>query len=109
MEKEISVFRAEQIKLEVLEPFYVKLDNEEESICRKFTKTGEQRIKKDWANGHGEEMYNEDGSPVMEDVWDYVEKTHLSDEDKYRLAIIRSIRAKLDDIIRWGLDEREED
>lgn len=99
--KKMSKFKMEQIKLDVLESFYSKLDKEEEDIQQEFKKTGEQRVKKDWENGNGAPMYNEDGSPVMEDVWGYVEKSNLSEEDNYRLVVLNLIRTRLDEVLAY--------
>ena len=99
--EQMSKLKMAQIKLDVLEPFYSKLDKEVESIREEFTKTGEQRIKRNWSDGNGEEMYNEDGSPVMEDVYGYVEKSNLSEEDNYRLDVLNLIRTKLDEVLTY--------
>ena len=102
--KKMSKFKMEQIKLDVLESFYSKLDKEVENISQEFTKTGEQRIKRNWSDGNGEEMYNEDGSPVMEDVYGYVNKSKLSEDDRYRLVILNVIRNSLDEVLSSSID-----
>lgn len=89
--------------LEVLEELYVDLETMEKNTNRKWGKTGAVEQSKKW-NKETREYdleYDEDGNPVMEEVYDYIPKTDsdYDDTDRAKLSAVETVKKALDKLI----------
>ena len=77
-------FKLAKFRAEVLEDLYSRLEEKLQDTARHYCKTGEQKQKERW-NRELEELekiFDENGEPVMEDVYDYIPYTE-EELDKY--------------------------
>lgn len=89
--------------LEVLDELYADLEVMEKNTSRKWGRTGAVEQSKTW-NRETKEYdldYDEDGNPVMEDVYDYIPKTDsdYDDSDRAKLSAIESVKKALDKLV----------
>ena len=82
----------------VLSDLYKSLQSREEDIATTYTVIGEEP-KKVWNGNEYEQVFDENGKPVMKDKWGNVPKAELSEDDEDRLAVLRELMKKLTKMI----------
>lgn len=89
--------------LEVLEELYCRLDDVENDCRRYWGRTDRQEQKTRWnkETHESDPVFDDNGEPVMEYVYDYIEKTEdeITDRDKAKLSAIDSVRKSLDKLV----------
>lgn len=84
-------FKMARLKAEVLEDLYDRLEQNLLDTTRYYGKTGEQKQKERWnrETGDYEKVFDEDGNPEMEDVYDYIEYTE-EDLEKHPDEVLKA-------------------
>ena len=98
-----EIIRKKKVMLDALEELFGIIERNKEDICQEYRKTGELQQKtrynketKDW-----EPAFDDDGNPVMEDVWDYfnIPEKELSDEKKLKLEVWKEVEKTLERLL----------
>lgn len=96
-------FTDKRATLDILEALMERLDILKKDRATEYGTTGETRPQTRWnrETHKTEEVLDDDGNPVMEDVWDQVPKKpeDLTDYDKAYLNAIEVIRKRLEGMI----------
>jgi hypothetical protein len=105
MKKEISKFRQTQIRAEVLEGIYKKLEDDLESTASHYAKTGTQHQDYKWEN-HDKILLWEDEEqtiPKMADDYDYIPYTEEELEEYPEIGakaeVIKQIMKELEKLL----------
>lgn len=87
--------------LEVLEDVYGRLEEIKTNVSTYYGPTGEQEQRERWNEETKcyEPMFDDDGNPVMRDVYGYLPKTELSDTDKAKLSAVDTVIKALDKLV----------
>ena len=87
--------------LDKLETIFDDLDAQERAVHITYGRTGNQVQSKKWNKETREYdyLFDDDGNPLMEDEWDDIPKTELSDRDKAELKAIEVIKSALEKLI----------
>jgi len=90
------------IKLQVIQQHIEDIENEIHAIEYDYCKTGEKRQAYDYKK-RGPKV-DENGNPVIEDVWDFVQRTddELSEEDKIKLEMLNVIKDRLSNLVCYS-------
>ena len=96
-------FTVKRATLDILEALTEKLEDLKRERTTEYGKTGEVQKKRRWnrETDQIEDVLDEDGNPVMEDVWGEVPKKpeDLTDYDKAYLTALGTIKQKLEGMI----------
>ena len=89
--------------LEVLEELYCRLEDLEND-CKRYwgrTENMEQKTKWNKETHESDPVYDDNGDPVMEYVYDYIYKTDdmITDRDRAKLTAIENIKKSLDKLV----------
>ena len=96
MEKNNTI-KEKRIMLEVLEVLMDRLDDERRYISQSFEKVGEEQKKDE----NGELMFNDDGEPVMKNVYDYIDLKFedMSESSQIKMKCIDKIQTILEKLV----------
>lgn len=105
MAKENNKFMVARIRAEILEGLFNKLDEDLRDTARHYAKTGETRQKERWNRDTDEyeKVFDENGEPVMEDVYDYIpytdEEFERNPELKLRADVIQQVMKEIEKLL----------
>ena len=88
----VNPFEIARVRIEYLKELYDNLLVSRRSYTHTYERIGEHQ-RSDWRTG--ELLYNEDGTPKMENDFDYVPKDELDDDDKLRIGVIDDLLNEL--------------
>ena len=93
-----STIKEKKALLEVIEGLYKRLEEDRDYVSMDYKpikETDKQAV--DWKTK--EPKFNDDGTPVYEWDWGYVEKEELTDDDKAKIKAYDTIMAALEKMI----------
>lgn len=92
-------FRKKLLEVEYLEKMFNLLESEEKDVCTDYRPTGEKEQDRNWRTN--ELKFDENGDPVMRDIYNYVtvDESELTDDARDRLRIIRDLKVKLEKLL----------
>lgn len=105
MAKELNKFMATKIKAEILEGMYSDLEYKLKDATRYWGKTGEQKQKEQYNKETGEydPCFDDNGDPIMIDVYDDIEYTdeELADypEVVAKIEVIKQLMKELEKML----------
>ena len=98
-------FKMARCRAEILEDLYERLEDKLKDTERYYGKTGEQKQKERW-NRELEELekiFDENGEPVMEDVYDYIQYTpeelENNPDERIKAEAIRQVMEELEQLL----------
>lgn len=96
MKKNNSI-KEKRIMLEVLEVLMDRLDDERRYTSQSYEKVGEEQKKDE----NGELMFDEDGQPIMKNVYDYVDLKveDMSESSQIKMECIDKIQTFLEKLV----------
>ena len=97
-----SKFKTKMEELRLLDMLFETLESEENSVKRTYEIVGHTDVQKiHWKTGELMWEVDENGNkvPKYEDVWDYVDKKHLDEQDMVKLEAIKTIKKKLESFL----------
>ena len=95
--KKNNAIKEKRIMLEVLEVLMDRLDDERRYISQSFEKVGEEQKKDE----NGELMFNDDGEPIMKNVYDYIDlkPEDMSESTQIKMECIDKIQGILEKMV----------
>jgi hypothetical protein len=101
MAYEMTKFEARKLEIEYLECAAKELYRRRDDITKEYKPTGEKTEKTKWDRELDKRVpvLDEDGNPVLEDVYDFLPKEKLDDEDKAKLQVLNGIIKKIEAMI----------
>lgn len=100
-----NVFKKARIKAEILESLFERLEEELKDTSRYYGKTGVQKQKERYNReiGDYEKVFDENGEPEMEDVYDYIPYTEDEMKDRpdalLKAEVIKDVISELEDLL----------
>ena len=90
-----NIFAEKKIKADILQQLYEQLEQRERYDCMDYRKTGEQKQR--WDYGNHCPKVDDDGEPVMDDVYDYfpIPEEEITDEQRIKLKVIGELKVAI--------------
>lgn len=98
-------FQLARMRAEVLEGLFNKLEEDLKDASRYYGRTGEQKQKEKWnrETDSYDLVVDDNGDPVMEDVWDYIEYTEEEyarhPEYKLKAEVIKQVMKDIEKLL----------
>ena len=98
-------FKLAKFRAEILEDLYSRLEDKLKDTTRYYGKTGEQKQKERWNREleESEKVFDDDGNPVMEDVYDYVpyteEELENYPDERIKGQAVRQVMEELEQLL----------
>jgi len=98
-----DMIKKKKAMLEALDDIFERISYSKKDLVEDYRRTGEKQQKTSYNKETKEydPVFDEEGNPVMEDVWDYVTipESELSEDKKAKLAAYTEIEKTLEKLI----------